>query len=66
LDEQDVLGRDVREERLQHEPDRPERGRVGILSDGDLADEEGAADKKLTKLAETVINVEAVAPGAGH
>ena len=29
-------------------------------------DEEGAADKKLTKLAETVINVEAVAPGAGH
>jgi ferritin-like metal-binding protein YciE len=29
-------------------------------------DEEGAADKKLTKLAETVINLEAVAPGAGH
>lgn len=27
-------------------------------------DEEGAADKKLTKLAETVINAEAVAPGA--
>jgi ferritin-like metal-binding protein YciE len=27
-------------------------------------DEEGAADKKLTKLAETVINVEAVSPGA--
>jgi len=27
-------------------------------------DEEGAADKKLTKLAETVINVEAVAAGA--
>jgi ferritin-like metal-binding protein YciE len=25
-------------------------------------DEEGAADKKLTKLAETVINVEAAAP----
>jgi ferritin-like metal-binding protein YciE len=25
-------------------------------------DEEGAADKKLTKLAETVINAEAVAP----
>jgi ferritin-like metal-binding protein YciE len=29
-------------------------------------DEEGAADKKLTKLAETVINVEAVAPVASH
>ena len=28
-------------------------------------DEEGAADKKLTKLAQTVINAEAVAPGAG-
>jgi ferritin-like metal-binding protein YciE len=28
-------------------------------------DEEGAADKKLTKLAETVINVEAVAPVSG-
>lgn len=28
-------------------------------------DEEGATDKKLTKLAETVINIEAVAPGAG-
>ncbi len=27
-------------------------------------DEEGAADKKLTTLAETVINIEAVAPGA--
>lgn len=29
-------------------------------------DEEGAADKKLTKLAETVINVEALAPAAGR
>jgi ferritin-like metal-binding protein YciE len=29
-------------------------------------DEEGAADKKLTKLAETVINVEAVAPAASE
>ena len=29
-------------------------------------DEEGAADKKLTKLAETVINAEAVAPAAGR
>ena len=29
-------------------------------------DEEGAADKKLTKLAETVINVEAVAPAGGR
>jgi len=29
-------------------------------------DEEGAADKKLTKLAETVINVVAVAPAAGR
>ena len=29
-------------------------------------DEEGAADKKLTKLAETVINAEAVAPAAGQ
>jgi ferritin-like metal-binding protein YciE len=29
-------------------------------------DEEGAADKKLTKLAETVINVEAVAPEASN
>jgi ferritin-like metal-binding protein YciE len=27
-------------------------------------DEEGAADKKLTKLAETIINVEAMAPAA--
>ena len=26
-------------------------------------DEEGAADKKLTKLAETIINIETVAPG---
>jgi len=29
-------------------------------------DEEGAADKTLTTLAETVINVEAVAPAAGR
>ncbi len=29
-------------------------------------DEEGSADKKLTKLAETVINVEAVAPAVGR
>ena len=29
-------------------------------------DEEGAADKKLTKLAETVINVEALAPVTGN
>ena len=36
---------------------------AGLLQD--TLDEEGAADKKLTKLAETVINIKAVAPVVG-